>query len=108
MSLTAQQLLPGNLLLWIERLLQARVSAQLKVECGGSATANAWFISRSYVRNLFSASLSHQAGKIFLARDKEGRVHAGNLIAWNKHCAYYLMEGGDPELRNSGATSLAM
>lgn len=64
--------------------------------------------TKSFVRSLFSGCLSHQAGKIFLARDKEGRVHAGNLIVWNKHCAYYLMGGGDPELRNSGATSLAM
>ncbi len=64
--------------------------------------------TKSYVRNFFSASLAHQAGKIFLARDEDGRVHAGNLIVWNKHCAYYLMGGGDPQLRNSGAMSLAM
>ncbi len=64
--------------------------------------------SRSYVKHLFAACQAREAGTIFLARGKEGRVHAGNLLVWNEHCAYYLMGGGDPELRNSGATSLAM
>ena len=63
---------------------------------------------RDYVRRLFSACLANGAGKIFLAKGEDGRAHAGNLIVWNRHCAYYLMGGGDPELRNSGATSLAM
>lgn len=64
--------------------------------------------SRSYVKRLFAACQASEAGTIFLARGKDGRVHAGNLLVWNEHCAYYLMGGGDPELRNSGATSLAM
>ena len=50
----------------------------------------------------------NEAGAIFFARGKDGRIHAGNLLVWNESCAYYLMGGGDPELRNSGATSLAM
>lgn len=64
--------------------------------------------SYDYVRKLYSACLANGAGKIFLAKGADGRVHAGNLIVWNQHCAYYLMGGGDPELRNSGATSLSM
>lgn len=63
---------------------------------------------RSYVKRLFAACQASEAGTIFLARGRDGRVHAGNLLVWNEHCAYYLMGGGDPELRNSGATSLAM
>ena len=64
--------------------------------------------SRSYVKRLFAACQFNEAGGIFLARGKDGRVHSGNLVVWNEHCAYYLMGGGDPELRNSGASSLAM
>lgn len=64
--------------------------------------------SRSFVRRLFLACQANDAGTIFLARGKDGRVHAGNLLVWNENCAYYLIGGGDPELRNSGATSLAM
>lgn len=63
---------------------------------------------RSYVKRLFAACEQNNAGTIFLARGKDGRMHAGNLLVWNQHCAYYLMGGGDPEVRNSGATSLAM
>ena len=61
-----------------------------------------------YVRRLYAACLANHAGKIFLAKGADGRVHAGNLIVWNQHCAYYLIGGGDPELRASGAASLAM
>lgn len=64
--------------------------------------------ARSYVKRLFAACEKNNAGAIFLARGKDGRVHAGNFLVWNQHCAFYLMGGGDPELRNSGATSLAM
>ena len=64
--------------------------------------------SRAYVRTLYSACLANKAGKIFLAKDADQLVHAGNLIVWNQHCAYYLIGGGDPELRNSGGTSLAL
>ena len=44
----------------------------------------------------------------FIAQDNEGRNHAGVLLVWDSESAYYLMGGGDPELRNSGATSLCM
>ena len=64
--------------------------------------------TRSYVKRLFAACEQNNAGAIFLARGRDGRVHAGNLLVWNRYCAYYLMGGGDPEVRNSGATSLAM
>lgn len=64
--------------------------------------------SRSFVKRLFLACQANDAGTIFLARGRDGRVHAGSLLVWNEHCAYYLMGGGDPELRNSGATSLAI
>jgi hypothetical protein len=44
----------------------------------------------------------------FVAYDPEHHAHAGVLIVWDEHSAYYLMGGGDSELRNSGATSLCM
>jgi lipid II:glycine glycyltransferase (peptidoglycan interpeptide bridge formation enzyme) len=43
--------------------------------------------------------------KMMIAVDEMGRHHAGIYIVWNHQSAYYLMSGGDPELRNSGATS---
>ena len=46
--------------------------------------------------------------KILIAEDEQGRRHAGVYIVWDNTSAYYLMGGGDPDLRNSGATSLCM
>lgn len=43
--------------------------------------------------------------KIFIATDDEGRLHAGALIVWDQHSAYYLIGGSDAKLRNSGAVS---
>ena len=63
---------------------------------------------RSYVRAIYEAALKHNSAGIFLARGSDGRLHAGNLIVWDENSAYYLLGGGNPELRNSGATSLAM
>ncbi len=43
-----------------------------------------------------------------MARDSSGRVHTGCFVAWDASSAYYLLGGADPELRNSGAGSLAL
>lgn len=46
--------------------------------------------------------------RIYFATDENNKIHAVAYIIWDKECAYYIMGGGDPELRNSGATSLLM
>jgi hypothetical protein len=42
------------------------------------------------------------------ARDEAARVHAVSYVVWDEHAAFYLLGGGDPELRTSGASSLLM
>lgn len=64
--------------------------------------------TEAVVRKLDQACVARQARKIFIAEDEQGRRHAGVYIIWDGNSAYYLMGGGDPELRNSGATSLCM
>lgn len=49
-----------------------------------------------------------QARKSFFAIDKHNNIHAANYIIYDKKSAYYLIGGGDSELRTSGATSLAL
>lgn len=61
-----------------------------------------------FVRALDQACAARQARKILIAEDDQGRRHAGVYIVWDQNNAYYLMGGGDPELRSSGATSLCM
>ena len=64
--------------------------------------------TEAFVHKLDQACVARQARKIFIAEDEQGRRHAGVYIVWDGNSAYYLMGGGDPELRNSGATSLCM
>lgn len=64
--------------------------------------------TETFVHLLDQACVAHQARKIFIVEDEQGRHHAGVYIVWDANSAYYLMGGGDPELRNSGATSLCM
>jgi hypothetical protein len=61
-----------------------------------------------FLKRLDSACMEREARRIFIAKDQEGRQHAGIYIVWDVNSAYYLMSGGDPELRNSGATSLCL
>ena len=64
--------------------------------------------SKEFVRALDRACNAHCARRIFVAEDEQGRHHAGVYIVWDRQTAFYLMGGGAPELRASGATSLCM
>jgi len=63
---------------------------------------------RDLVRRLDNSCLARGCRKIFIAEDPEGRAHAGVYIVWDESSAYYLMGGGHPSLRTSGATSFVM
>jgi hypothetical protein len=60
------------------------------------------------IERLDQACAKRGCRRIFIAEDAEGRPHAAVYVVWDEKSAYYLMGGGDPELRNSGATSLCM
>ena len=60
------------------------------------------------IRNIYSETLLRNSGKLFLAKDKHNNFHAGVFIIWDKKSAYYLLGGGDPDLRGSGATSFCL
>lgn len=64
--------------------------------------------TRDFVYKLDAAAKANGARKIFIAEDEQGRHHAAVYLVWDDNSAYYLMGGGDPDLRNSGATSLCM
>lgn len=64
--------------------------------------------SEDLVRNIHESASKNNAGKFFIGEDAQGRRHAGVYIILDDQSAYYLLGGGDPELRNSGATSLCM
>jgi SAM-dependent methyltransferase len=62
--------------------------------------------SRELVERLDAACALHDARRVFFAVDGQNRIHAALYIVWDGDSAYYLMSGGDPELRTSGAGSL--
>ncbi|MDA9244085.1 GNAT family N-acetyltransferase [Amylibacter sp.] len=64
--------------------------------------------SEQVLIHLDKVCAQRNARKIFIAADEDGRHHAGVYIVWDKNSAYYLLGGSDPELRNSGATSLCL
>ncbi|NLD19025.1 MAG: GNAT family N-acetyltransferase [Clostridiales bacterium] len=58
------------------------------------------------IRKLDTVLMEHNARKLLCAVDKEGNVHSATYYAYDDRRCYYLMSGGDPDYRNSGATSL--
>ncbi|MBK1988487.1 GNAT family N-acetyltransferase [Sphaerospermopsis aphanizomenoides BCCUSP55] len=64
--------------------------------------------NRELVLHIEAACLKHQSRQIFFAEDNQGRIHAVLYLIWDDYSAYYLMGGGDPKLRNSGAMTLLM
>lgn len=63
---------------------------------------------RDLVRRIDEACAARQCRKAFVAQDSQERIHAVAYIVWDAQSAYYLFGGGDPELRNSGASSLLL
>jgi hypothetical protein len=65
-------------------------------------------IERAVIERVDAACAQRGCRRIFAAVDSAGRVHAAAYIVWDASRAYYLMGGGDPLLRNSGAGTLVL
>lgn len=65
-------------------------------------------ISFNLFKKVHQACSQHESCQMFFAKDKQDRIHAVLYIVWDERSCYYLMGGGDPALRNSGASSLLM
>ena len=61
-----------------------------------------------FLYHLHDKCYANNCQKIFYAYDEHDRIHAAIYLVWDEQSAYYLMGGGHPELRSSGATSLIM
>lgn len=59
-----------------------------------------------FLEKLDNALKQNNCRQMFFAKDGQNRIHAAIYLIWDDISAYYLMGGGNPELRNSGATSL--
>jgi lipid II:glycine glycyltransferase (peptidoglycan interpeptide bridge formation enzyme) len=65
-------------------------------------------VSLTELERLDAACAARGARAMLFGQDDTGHVHAVSYVVWDEHAAYYLLGGGDPELRTSGASSLLM
>jgi GNAT acetyltransferase-like protein len=61
---------------------------------------------RARLERIDAACAKRDARVMLFACDEAERVHAVAYVVWDRGTAYYLMGGGDPQLRTSGASSL--
>jgi lipid II:glycine glycyltransferase (peptidoglycan interpeptide bridge formation enzyme) len=72
------------------------------------ARQNRHGLQEKVVHRIYNACEKQSSGKAFFAVDDKQQVHAALYLVWDERAAYYLLGGGDPKLRNSGAHSLLM
>jgi len=65
-------------------------------------------VTKDLLHRIDWACQKQERRKLLVAEDGRGNIHAAANIVWDANCAYYLMAGSDPELRNSGAASLVL
>lgn len=65
-------------------------------------------VNAEQLRLLRRVCRERDSGEVLFVVDGDGRAHAAAFMVWDSRCAYYLLGGGDPELRNSGAHSLLL
>ena len=64
--------------------------------------------SEQFLYSVDEAAAAENKRAIILGEDAEGRLHAGTYIVWQGDTAYQLLNGYDPELRQSGAGSFCV
>ncbi len=64
--------------------------------------------SRELVLRIEAVLGQRNQRRIFFAVDTHSRIHAALYLIWDGDSAFYLMGGADPDLRNSGSSSLLM
>lgn len=67
-----------------------------------------WPLGSLTVRRLLETARSRGAAEVLIATGPDGVDHAGAVLAFDARMTWYLVGGGDPDLRNSGATSLLL
>lgn len=58
------------------------------------------------IERAFQACRARGCGRVTLALDAEGGIHAGVFIVWDEDAAYYLVGGSDAEHHGSAAAAL--
>lgn len=59
--------------------------------------------SYEYVQNIYEAGCKNNAACILAAEDEKNNTHSAVLLIWDKESIYYLLNGTNPEYKNSQA-----
>ena len=62
----------------------------------------------AYLASCTKGLLSHEMGKILIAKDQNGRVISACMFGWDREYLHYVAGALHPEFRNSGALSLLL
>jgi len=57
------------------------------------------------VRNIVSAAISNDIGRLVFCKDSEGALHSAIVTLHDKLCTYYMFGATDPQFRSSGAST---
>lgn len=63
-------------------------------------------MDEAIIHRIDEAAARNNSKLLLCAKDFEGNLHAAAYFVFDENRCYYLISGGDPEYRNSGATSL--
>lgn len=66
------------------------------------------YFSYDILQRLDKELIKSNLRTIYLVRDHNKKLHAGAYITWDEQCAYYLLSGADPTLRDSSAMYLLL
>lgn len=64
--------------------------------------------TREFLRKFDDVLKKHDARNMYFAVDEQGRIHSAAYVICDNKAAYYLLGGGDPELRSSDAMYLCL
>ena len=62
----------------------------------------------SLISRIDAACKQHKCRKIYMVTNSQNEIFGAIYVIWDEYTTYYLMGGNDPELINSGASSLLL
>ncbi len=62
-------------------------------------------VDERLIKNVVEESIRRDSGRVYSAVDNQDNLHAAICVVWDNDTAYYLMGGGNPKYRKSGAMS---
>lgn len=73
-----------------------------------AAQGRKWPHDRALTQRLMETAAANGCGRLLIAQDADGNLHAGAFLLYDENVCYYLLGGSDSAYRSSGAQSLVL